>query len=130
MRARVPDTLIADRMRAQQRAMLAAEERPSVNKFTETAGEAKNALMERTPERAKNAASEHRNALARQRKERLERRKNALATALAGLLIALGNGVFTAEQKALAAMRANWEKVRMEVEKLGYSYMDMSWKGV
>ncbi len=63
------------------------------------------------------------------RKERYERRKNALQTVLAGLLIARGNSISIAERKAAQAMRADWQLVRQMIERLGYSYMDMEFKG-
>lgn len=68
------------------------------------------------------------NAPADARKERFRARQNALQTALAGLLIACGNGCGTAERKAADAMKRDWKRVRGELECWGYVYLDMQWK--
>jgi len=63
-----------------------------------------------------------------ERKERMKERQNAMQTALAGLLIAHGNGVVTAELKAGNAMRSDWQRVRSELERWGWNYKDMRFK--
>lgn len=68
-----------------------------------------------------------RNALTAARKERLERRKEALQFAIEVKLIALGFGVLTAAKVAALALKLNWQRARDEMRKFGYDYLQMQW---
>lgn len=56
-----------------------------------------------------------------------KQRKAALVTPYAGVLIAHGVGVATAEQRASSAVAHDWKSVRAELEALGWDYWNMEW---
>ena len=71
---------------------------------------------------------ERRNALTAARKERLERRRNALRNACEGLLVGRGWAMSEAAERAAWWVSDARKWAQRVMASMGYDYMDMTWR--
>lgn len=74
------------------------------------------------------SSRERRNALVRTRKERMERRKQALQNAIEGLFVARGWSIKDAAEFAFWWVCDRLGMAKLVMERYGYDYLNMTWR--